>query len=359
MRVAPRIDLVDEEREQLLKWSRGRSTPHRTVLRASIVLQAADGLKNKEIATRLGANRHTVALWRRRFLLHGLNGLEKDAPRPGPNPRIPPEVVDRILKKTLEEKPRAATHWSTRSLAREIGVSHSTVHLVWRAHRLQPHRVRTFKISKDPHFTEKVRDIVGLYLDPPEKAAVFSVDEKTQIQALDRTQTILPIRPGLPEGRTHDYRRNGHIDLFAAFNILNGTVITEFHKRHRHREFLVFLRTIDEHVDPELDIHLVLDNLSVHKHGKVVQWLDRHPRFHTHFTPTGASWINQVERWFSSLTQKRIRRGTFHNVRELVQAIKEYVEVYHENPHPFLWTSKPDQILKKVNKSIELINTGH
>lgn len=361
MRVAPRIHLTDEEREQLLKWSRGRSTPHRLVLRACIVLQAAEGLQNKEIANRLGTNRHTVELWRRRFLLHRLNGMEKDAPRQGRKPRIPPEVVDTILHKTLHEKPRGATHWSTRSLARAIGVSHATVHRVWKAYRLQPHRVRTFKLSKDPRFAEKVRDIVGLYLNPPRKAAVFSVDEKTQIQALDRTQTILPIRPGLPETRTHDYRRNGQTDLFAALNILDGTVMTQFHRRHRHREFLVFLRTIDQNVDPDLEIHLVLDNLSTHKHEKVKRWFTKHPRFHTHFTPTSASWINQVERWFSELTQKRIRRGTFHNVRELVNAIKEYVETYHENPRPFLWTAEADQILQKTAKNISTdpLDTAH
>lgn len=361
MRVAPRIELTDGEREQLVTWSRGRSTPHRLVLRASIVLQAAEGLENREIAANLGTNRHTVALWRRRFLLHRLNGMEKDAPRQGRKPRIPPEVVDTILHKTLYEKPRGATHWSTRSLGRAIGVSHTTVHRVWRAHRLQPHRVRTFKVSKDPRFAEKVREIVGLYLDPPQKAAVFCVDEKTQIQALDRTQTILPIRPGLPETRTHDYRRNGQTDLFAALNILDGTVITQFHRRHRHREFLVFLRTIDQSVDPGLEIHLVLDNLSAHKHGKVKRWFTLHPRFHTHFTPTGASWLNQVERWFSDLTQKRIRRGTFQNVRELVDGIKEYVETYHENPRPFLWTAKPDQILTKTAKNISIdpLDTAH
>jgi len=361
MRVAPSIDLTGKEREELLEWSRGRSTPHRLVLRASIVLQAAQGLQDKEIAANLETNRHTVALWRRRFLLHRLDGMEKDAPRQGRKPRIPLEVVDAILNKTLYEKPRGATHWSTRSLAQIIGVSHATVQRVWKAHRLQPHRVRTFKVSKDPRFAEKVRDIVGLYLNPPEKAAIFSVDEKTQIQALDRTQTILPIRPGLPETRTHDYRRNGQTDLFAALNILDGTVMTQYHRRHRHREFLVFLRTIDQNVDPEFEIHLVLDNLSAHKHGKVERWFTRHPRFHVHFTPTSATWINQVERWFSNLTEKRIRRGTFRSVAELVRAINEYVEVYHENPHPFLWTAKPDQILRRVAKNISIdpLDTPH
>jgi transposase len=244
-------------------------------------------------------------------------------------------------------------------MAKAVNVSNATVHRVWALYRLQPHRIRTFKVSHDPQFAEKMRDVVGLYLDPPEKAAVFCVDEKTQIQALDRTQTILPIRPGLPESRTHDYKRNGQIDLFAALNVLDGTVITEFHRRHRHQEFLIFLRNIDEHVDPELDIHLVFDNLATHKHEKVKRWLARHPRFHIHLTPTGSSWLNQVERWFSELTGKRIRRGTFKNVRALTTAIREYIATYHENPRPFVWTAEPDDILRKVAKNRQLLVTAH
>lgn len=359
MRVAPAIVLSSNEREQLLKWSRGRSTPHRLVLRARIVLGAAEGRQNKEIAATLGAEPDTVSLWRRRFHALRLEGIRKDAPRPGRKPEIPQETVDRILHKTLHEKPRGATHWSTRALAKEAGVSRETVRRVWKLYRLKPHLVRRFKVSKDPEFAEKVRDVVGLYLNPPEKAVVLCMDEKTQIQALDRTQTILPIRPGLPESRTHDYRRNGTVDLFAALNVLDATVVAEFHRRHRHKEFLVFLRTIDETVPEEFDVHVILDNYRTHKHDRVKRWLRRHPRFHFHFVPTGSSWLNLVERWFSELTQKRIRRGTFKNVPELIRAIKEFLEIYMEDPRPFVWTAKVDDILRKVAKNRELLVSPH
>ena len=359
MRVAPAVVLSPEERRELLSWSRGRSTPHRLVLRSKIVLLAADGLQNLQIAAALGTEADTVSLWRRRFRDHRLAGIKRDAPRPGRRPEIPQSVVDRILQKTLHERPRGATHWSTRTMAKAIGVSNATVHRVWRLYRLQPHRVRRFKVSRDLAFVEKVRDVVGLYLNPPEKAVVLSVDEKTQIQALDRTQRILPIRPGLPESRTHDYRRNGTIDLFAALNVLDATVITEFHHRHRHQEFLVFLRTIDESVPAELDVHVIVDNSGIHKTPEVKRWLRRHPRFRFHFTPTGSSWMNLVERWFSELTQKRIRRGTFRNVPELIAAIKEFLEVYLEDPRPFIWTATADDILRKVAKNRELLVTPY
>lgn len=323
------------------------------VLRANIVLRAAEGIRNKEIAAQLHVQPNTVTLWRRRFFLQRIAGIERDAPRPVPTRPIPQELVDEILDKTLHQKPAGATHWSTRSLAKEVGVSHMVVHRVWKAHHLEPHRVRTFKVSKDPRFVEKIRDIVGLYLDPPEKAAVFCADEKTQIQALDRTQTILPIRPGLPETRTHDYRRHGTINLYAALNTLDGTVITEFRRRHRHREFLLFLRAIDERVPPELTVHLVLDNLSSHKGDRVRRWLGKHPRFHLHYTPTGTSWVNLVERWFLDLTEKRIRRGTFRSVPQLIAAIKEYVAAYQKSPRPFVWRAKCDDILRKVEKHRE------
>jgi transposase len=359
MRLATPIALSVEEREELTRWSHGRSTPHRLVLRSRIILKAAEGMQNQDIARALGTHPDTVSLWRRRFHALRLDGIRKDAPRPGRMPRIPQEVVDSILRKTLNEKPRGATHWSTRTMAKAVGVSRETVRRVWVDHRLKPHLVRRFKLSRDPRFAEKVRDVVGLYLDPPEKAAVLSVDEKTQIQALDRTQTILPIRPGLPEGRSYDYRRNGTIDLFAALDTLTGTVVTEFHRRHRHQEFLVFLRTLDERVPPELDVHLILDNLSVHKHERVQRWFKRNPRFHVHFVPTGSSWMNMVERWFSELTQKRIRRGTFHNVPELIKAIREFLAVYHENPRPFVWTAKADDILRKVAINRQLSVSAH
>jgi len=359
MRVAPPITLSSEEREELTRWSRGRSTPHRLVLRARIILRAADGQQNQDIAQALNTHPDTVSLWRRRFHALRLDGIRKDAPRPGRMPQIPQEVVDRILQKTLNEKPRGATHWSTRTMAKAVGVSRETVRRVWADHRLKPHLVRRFKLSRDPRFAEKVRDVVGLYLNPPEKAAVLSIDEKTQIQALDRTQTILPIRPGLPEGRSYDYRRNGTIDLFAALDTLTGTVVTEFHHRHRHQEFLVFLRTLDGRIPPELDVHLIMDNLSAHKHERVQQWFRRHPRFHVHFVPTGSSWLNMVERWFSELTQKQIRRGTFHNVPDLVKAINEFLETYHEDPRPFIWMAKADDILRKVAINRQLSVSAH
>jgi transposase len=359
VRVAPRIILTDAERRQLTTWSHGRTTPQRLVLRAGIVLRAAQGTENRTIAEEFHTDADTVARWRRRFLVHRLNGIQKDAPRPGRKPRLPSALVDRIVERTLREKPPGATHWSSRTLARAMGVSQSTVVRVWRMYHLKPHRIRTFKLSRDPKFVEKVRDVVGLYLSPPDKAVVLCVDEKTQIQALDRTQTILPIRPGLPESRTHDYRRNGRTDLFAAFNTLDGTVLTACHPRHRHQEFLLFLRAIDEHVPEELGIHIVLDNSSVHKEKSVVRWLRRHPRFHTHFTPTSSSWVNQVERWFDELTDKRIRRGTFKNVPELIRAIEEYVATYQQNPRPFVWTATPEEIFRKVAKNRELLDSAH
>lgn len=359
VRTAPAIRLSEDERAQLERWARGRLTPQRLVVRSRIVLAAADGRTNRRIARDVGVREDTVGVWRHRFHANRLEGIAKDAPRPGRKPQIPQDVIDRILRLTLHEKPRGATHWSTRSMAKRVGVSNATVSRVWRSHRLQPHRTRTFKLSRDPRFEEKVRDIVGLYLNPPEKAVVFCVDEKTQIQALDRTQAILPLRPGLPEGRTHDYRRNGKIDLFAALNVLDGTVVHEFHHRHRHREFLVFLRTIDERVPGELDIHLILDNLSAHKHEKVNRWLQRRPRFHLHWTPTGSSWMNLVERWLDELTDKAIRRGTFPSVGALKKAIVEFLETYHESPRPFVWTATADEIIRKVAKIRHLLVTGH
>jgi len=359
MRVAPSIILTPEERDELIRWSHGRSTPQRLILRANIVLNAADSLDNQTIAEKLETHPDTVSLWRRRFQWMRLEGISKDAPRPGRIPEIPQKVIDKILHKTLHEKPPGETHWSTRTMARTVGVSRETVRRVWKAHRLKPHLIRKFKISKDPCFPEKVRDVVGLYLNPPEKAVVLCVDEKTQIQALDRTQTILPIRPGLPESRTHDYRRNGTIDLFAALNALTGTVLTEFHHHHRHQEFLMFLRTIDETISQDLDIHLVLDNLQTHKHEQVKRWFQRHPRFYVHFVPTGSSWLNLVERWFGNLTEKRIRRGTFKSVRDLIKAIREFLSTYHENPHPFIWTAKADDILQKVALNRQLLMSAH
>jgi transposase len=358
MRLAATVLVNDEEREQLLSWSRGRSTPHRLVLRSKIVLMAADGLQNKKIAESLHVRPKVVTRWRNRFVTHHLNGIRMDAPRPGRKPRISQERIDAIIDRTLHTKPPGATHWSTRTLASEMGVSNATVARIWESHRIQPHRERSFKLSTDPKFNEKVRDVVGLYMNPPDKAIVICVDEKNGIQALDRSQTILPLRPGMPASMSYDYKRNGRIDLFAALNILDGTIITEFHKRHRHQEFLIFLRTIDTCIPKELDIHVVLDNLGTHTQPDAKRWFERHPRFKLHFTPKGASWMNMVEAWLSALTKKQIRRNSFGNANDVIRAINEFVAEYQKNPRPFVWTVDADEILRKVAKLRRLEATG-
>ncbi len=351
MRVAKTVMLTEEQRAQLQRWARGRSTPARLVLRAKIVLLAAEGKRNDEIATDLGCTRRTVGTWRRRFVEAGLSGIEKDAPRPGRDPVVRKKVAAKILRKTTQEKPVAATHWSTRTMAEAVGVSHATVQRVWKANGLKPHLVRTFKVSNDPHFAEKLIDVVGLYLDPPEHALVFSVDEKSQIQALDRTQPSLPMYPGRAGTLTHDYKRNGTTTLFAALNIAEGIVISECMTRHRHQEWIRFLDRIDKSTDPDLDLHLIVDNYATHKHPKVKRWLARRPRFHMHFIPTSSSWLNLVERWFRDLTVERLRRGVFRNVPELVQAIEEYVEHHNDNAKGFVWTAKAEPILEKVRRA--------
>jgi transposase len=358
MRVAVTVVVDDEERDQLLAWSRGRSTPHRLVLRSKIVLMAADGLQNKRIAEGLHVRPKVVTRWRNRFATHRLNGIRMDAPRPGRKPKIPQEKIDAIIDRTLHTKPRGATHWSTRTLARETGVSNATIARIWESHRIQPHRERSLKLSTDPAFNEKVRDVVGLYMDPPDKAIVICMDEKPGVQALERSQTVLPVRPGMPASRSYDYRRNGRIDLFAALNILDGTVITEFHKRHRHQEFLIFLRTIDGCVPQELDVHMVMDNLGTHTQPDVKRWFERHPRFKLHFTPKGASWMNMVEAWLSILTKKQIRRNSFGNTNDVIRAINAFVAEYQKNPRPFVWTVDADEILRKVAKLRRLEATG-
>jgi transposase len=359
MRKAPVVLLSLEERKELEKWARGRSTPHRLVQRARIVIRAADGMQNKDIATELGISEPCVGKWRNRFHQLRLEGIRKDAPRPGRNPKISEETVKAIIERTLHTKPHGATHWSTRTLGRALGISHMTVQRVWDAHNIKPHLTRSFKLPTDEEFVEKTVDVVGLYVNPPEHAVVLSFDEKTQIQALERAQTILPVRPGLPEGRSYDYRRNGTTDLFAAFNMLDGTVITEVHRRHRHQEFLIFLRHVDELVPADLQVHMIMDNLKVHTHDTVKRWLARHPRFRFHFVPKGASWMNAVERWFSEITTKQIRRGSFKSVPALVKAIKEFIESYNEDPRPFVWTKSPDEIVRKVNKIKQLLVTPH
>jgi transposase len=351
MRRACQVSLSDEDRVLLERWSRGRSTEARLVMRARIVLAAADGKENKDIATELGISRGAVARWRDRFAASGINGIRKDAPRGGRPPKARDELVQRIIKMTTQQKPPNATHWSTRTLAEALGTNRSLVSRVWRAHGLKPHLSRTFKVSNDPLFAEKLIDVVGLYLDPPEHALVFCVDEKSQIQALDRTQKSLPIYPGRCETMTHDYKRNGTTTLFAALDLLEGRLIGQCMPRHRHQEFIKFLKLIDAETPAELDLHLIVDNYATHKHPKVKAWLKRHPRFQLHFTPTSSSWLNLVERWFREITDKRIRRGVFQSVDQLIDAIRVYIDEHNANPRPFVWTAKADEILEKVRRA--------
>ncbi len=350
MRVAPPVALSSNERSQLERWARGRSTPQRLVLRARIVLRAADGRPSDQIAEELGTRPNTVSLWRRRFALLRLPGLEKDAPRSGRQPRLAPAVGRGSRAKPRLTKPRGQTHWSTRAMAREVGLHPTTIHRLWKLYGLQPHRTQSFKLSKDPRFEEKIIDVVGVYQNPPEKSVVFSVDEKPQTQALERTQAILPMGKNWPEGRPHDYRRNGTVDLYAALNILDGKVITEFHERHRHQEFLAFLNTLHQQVAEDLQVHVVLDNLSAHKTEHVQRWLRRHPRFHFHFTPTSSSWANMVEGWLGHLGTLALARGSFHSVPELKQAILDYVESSNGRAEPWCWTKDAQEILRKVRK---------
>lgn len=351
MRGRPKAELVlnETEREQLQAWARRRKTSQALALRSRIVLECASGLINQEVAQHLAVTPQTVSKWRRRFLEMRLDGLV-DAPRPGAPRTIRDAQVDAVITQTLESKPKDATHWSTRGMAEKLGLSQSAVSRIWRAFGLQPHRQETFKLSTDPLFVEKTRDIVGLYLDPPVKAMVLCVDEKSQIQALDRTQPILPLAPGIPERRTHDYLRHGTTTLFAALDVATGKIIGRLHRRHRSKEFLKFLRTIEERVPNDLDVHLVMDNYGTHKTPTVQRWFARHPRFHVHFTPTSASWLNQVERWFATLTQKQIRRGTHRSTQELEKAIREYLAIYNENPRPFVWSKSADGILASIER---------
>lgn len=351
MRVAVSISLTETERATLTKWSRGRSTPARLVLRAKIVLAAAQGRENIEIAADLGCTRRTVGVWRNRFAELRLNGIRQDAPRGGRKPFVRENKEAEIIRKTTQETPANATHWSLRSMAEAVGVSYSTVRRVWRDNGLKPHLTKTFKVSNDPHFAEKLVDVVGLYLNPPEHALVLSVDEKSQIQALDRTQKSLPMFPGRLGTMTHDYKRNGTTTLFAAMSVADGTVITQCQGRHRHQEWIKFLKTIDKETVPELDLHLIVDNYATHKHPKVQAWLKRHPRFHMHFTPTSSSWLNLIERWFRELTEKQLRRGVFKSVAQLEQAIAEFVEHHNDNPRGFNWVKTADAILEKVSRA--------
>ncbi len=356
MRVAPAVVLTDTQRATLESWARGRSIPARLVERARIVLQAAEGQQDAQIAASLSLPRQKAARWRKRFLAFGLAGLEKDAPRPGRPVSITPDQVQDIVKRTTQTRPANATHWSTRTMAKAAGISEATVRRIWKAHGLKPHRVESFKLSNDPRFAEKLQDIIGLYLNPPEHALVLSLDEKSQIQALDRTQPGLPLKKGRCQTMTHDYKRYGTTTLFAALNVASGQILGTCMQRHRHQEWLRFLRLIDRQTLSHLDVHLIVDNYSTHKHEKVHRWLSRHKRFHVHFTPTSASWLNMVERFFRDLTVNRLRRDAFRSVPQLVAAIEDYVGRHNGNPKPFIWTAKANDILEKVKRGRAVLN---
>lgn len=359
MRVARPVNLTEQQRETLERQSRARSLPARVVERARVVLHAAMGMQDKQIAQQLGITPEKAARWRNRFLDGGLAALEKDAPRPGRKPTITAEKIAQIVKKTTKEKPANATDWSTRLMAAEMKISEASVRRIWHAHGLKPHLSRTFKLSNDPDFAAKLEAIVGLYLSPPEHAIVLSVDEKSQIQALDRTQPGLPLKKGRCGTMTHSYKRNGTATLFAALNTLDGTVISMCDDRHRHQEWLKFLKVIDQVTPADRELHLIVDNYATHKHPKVQKWLARHPRFHLHFTPTSSSWLNMVERFFRDLTQRRIRRGVFRDVEELITAIGEYIDGHNANPKPFIWTAKAADILEKVKRAQAALDNRH
>jgi transposase len=353
MRVAQPIVLNEETRRKLEQQSRGRSTQARVMLRSRIVLLAAEGLQNKQIAAALNVAPRMAALWRVRFIERGMEGLLKDAPRPGRTPSI---SRTSLIEKTTQSTPATATQWSTRTMAREMGISKASVSRIWRANGLKPHRVESFKVSNDPNFADKLEAIVGLYLNPPEHALVLSVDEKSQIQALDRTQPGLPLKKGRGATMTHDYKRNGTTTLFAALNTANGEVYGLCQQKHRHQEWLRFLRMIDQTVPVGKEIYLICDNYATHKHERVQRWLEAHKRFHVCFTPTSASWLNMVERFFRDLTHNRLRRGVFQDLEQLIMAIGEYIDGHNKNPKPFIWTAKATDILQKVTRAQTALN---
>jgi len=348
-RRAPIVELTEEERNQLESYMRSRSVPSGLSTRFRIVLLAADGLSNNEISQKVGLSRASVGKWRKRFSEKGLEGLH-DELRPGRPRTFSDEQVAELIHNTLRKQPEGATHWSTRSMAEQIGVSHMTVCRVWQTFGLKPHLHETFKLSTDPFFVEKVRDIVGLYLKPPEKALVLCVDEKSQCQALERSQPTLPLGFGYAEGYTHDYVRHGTLTLFAALDVATGGVIAQAKKRHRHQDLLQFLRHIEANVPPELDVHIIMDNYATHKHGKVRSWLASKSRYHVHFTPTYASWLNQVETWFGIITRKMIRRGSFRSTKHLAKKIDSFVESYNRNSKPFMWTATAESIFEKLER---------
>ena len=351
MRVAPPVVLDDQQRKTLEQWARSRSLPIRQVQRAKIILMAADGKQDLEIAAALNISNQKAARWRKRFLQKGFLGLEKDAPRPGKPRTITAAKIREVVQKTTRETPTNATHWSTRTMAEASGLSEKSVRRIWRRNGLKPHLMRTFKVSNDPQFAEKLEAIIGLYLNPPEHAIVLCADEKSQIQALDRTQPGLPLKKGRCGTMTHDYKRNGTATLFAAMSTLDGTVISMCDDRHRHQEWLKFLRVIDDVTPAGTELHLIADNYATHKHPKVKKWLARHPRFHMYFTPPSSSWLNMVERFFRDLTEQRLRRGIFRDVEELIMAMGDYIDKHNDNPKPFVWTAKASDILEKVKRA--------
>jgi transposase len=354
-----RIQVPPVDRERLERLVRDRNTPQKVVWRARIVLSAGEGMGAVAIATTVGKSVLTVRRWRRRYAKAGVEGLLKDATRPPGRKPLTPEMVKGVVELTLHEKPPNATHWSERTMAARVGIAPSSVHKIWHAHGLKPHLVKTFKLSRDPDFVAKVEDIVGLYVNPPDKALVLSVDEKSQIQALDRTQPGLPMKKGRAGTFTHDYKRHGTTTLFAAVNMLDGTIIGECMPRHRHREFLRFLKRIDKETLPHLDLHLIVDNYATHKTAAVKRWLKAHSRFHLHFTPTSSSWLNMVERFFAEITEKRIRRGAFKSVAELENAIMHYLQNHNANPKPFVWTKSAGEILEKVTRAKQALESVH
>lgn len=353
------IWLSAADQARLAEWVSGRNTPQKLVWRARIVLLSADGTGVMAITRMVGKSKVTVARWQERYLAQGVAGLRRDATRPGRKPPLTADAIQQVVHRTLHEKPPNATHWSIRKMAAASGLSRSSIQRIWQAHQLKPHRVKTFKLSNDKHFAEKVQDIVGLYLNPPDKALVFSVDEKSQIQALDRTQPGLPLKKGRCGTMTHDYKRHGTTTLFAALDIATGKVIGQCMARHRHQEWLKFLRRIDTETPRRLTVHLIADNYATHKHPKVKAWLARHPRFHMHFTPTSASWLNQVERFFGLITEDRIRCGVFKSVTELEAAIQQYLDQHNVDPKPFVWTASAAAILEKVARGRQALESLH
>lgn len=356
MRHATVITLTEVERSRLIVLSKARLVSVRLSERAKIVLLASEGLENIQIASRLGITRQKAGRWRDRYANSGLAGIEQDAPRPGRGRLIEEATVKEVIRKTLEEKPDKATHWSRSGMSAATGLSESTIGRIWKSHGLKPHLIGTFKLSNDKQFAEKLEDIIALYLSPPEHAVVFSCDEKSQIQALDRTQPGLPLKKGRCGTMTHDYKRNGTTSLFAALNIASGEVIGTCMPKHRHQEWIKFLNTIDSRVDPGKEVHIICDNYATHKHAKVKAWQKRNKRFHFHFTPTSASWLNMVERFFRDITENQLRRGVFKSVDELVEAIEQYLNSHNENPKPFIWTAKASDILEKVKRGREKLN---